>query len=86
MEEKEPSPIPPIREEDRGVLLSAGVCMRVPFSRVSVKQPAKTTKTASMDHHVDFAGVSQGFISGSWGGGGGEGLITSREKTFVDLC
>ena len=57
MEEKEASPIPPIREEDRGVLLSAGVCMRVPFSRVSVKQPAKTARTASMDHHVDFAGV-----------------------------
>ena len=37
------------------VELSAGVCMRVPFSRVLIKTPIERKRTSS---NVDFAGVS----------------------------
>lgn len=37
------------------VELSAGVCMRVPFSRVVIKTPMERKRTSS---NVDFAGVS----------------------------
>ena len=40
-------------ETERGVLLSAGICMRVPFSRVYIKQTSDLTKD-----YTDFAGVS----------------------------
>ena len=38
----------------RGTLLAAGVCMRVPFSRVTIKEPAKSLEETE---EVDIAGV-----------------------------
>lgn len=37
-----------------GMLLSAGVCMKVPFSRVTIKRPVDQENMEG----VDFAGVS----------------------------
>ena len=37
-----------------GTLLEAGVCMRVPFSRVTIKQPPKIQEKTE---EVDIAGV-----------------------------
>ena len=37
-----------------GTLLEAGVCMRVPFSRVTIKQPPKVQEKTD---EVDIAGV-----------------------------
>lgn len=42
-------------DKERGMLLSAGVCMRVPFSRVAIKKPVEPLEPTDM---VDFAGVS----------------------------
>lgn len=41
--------------EQSGVLLQAGVCMRVPFNRVTIKKSAESTEPNDM---LDFAGVS----------------------------
>lgn len=38
-----------------GTLLEAGVCMRVPFSRVTIKQPPKMPEKTE---EVDIAGVN----------------------------
>ena len=38
-----------------GTLLEAGVCMRVPFSRVTIKQPPKRLEKTE---EVDIAGVN----------------------------
>ena len=47
--------------EDRamGTLLEAGVCMRVPFSRVTIKQPPKMLEKTE---EVDIAGVCIVFL------------------------
>ena len=57
VEEKTASPPPAAIENERGTLLSAGVCLRVPFSRVTVTQHKKMADSDGKDI-VDFAGVS----------------------------
>lgn len=44
-------------QSGKGTLLAAGVCMRVPFSRVTIKQPPKSLEKTE---EVDIAGVSSG--------------------------
>ena len=41
-------------EREKGTLLAAGVCIRVPFSRVTIKQPPKLPEKTE---EVDIAGV-----------------------------
>ena len=55
--DKPPPPIPSKNEAERGILLEAGVCMRVPFSRVRISHPKKSSIPNPQDH-IDFAGVS----------------------------
>lgn len=42
-------------KERSGILLQAGVCMRVPFNRVTI---TKSTENAEPNDMLDFAGVS----------------------------
>jgi len=60
VEEKGASPLPPSIEKEKGTLLSAGVCLRVPFSRVSITQPKKMADSDGRED-VDFAGV-RGYV------------------------
>lgn len=53
---------------DEGILLHAGVCLRVPFNRVVVNRARRDTSG-----HVDIAGVSSVMSLREGGGEGGSG-------------